>query len=135
MSSATGSPPSWSRSGAAISTRTNFTTRCDMTLPMTKTLALILISLAACGDDGGSTKTPDAAPVNTMVTVSGIATEISATGRVPQEGVKIDVVKEGETTPTATTTSGADGAYTVTFATGGTAVNGYLHATKGTTYL
>ncbi len=102
---------------------------------MTKTFASIALALAACGGGGSSTPTPDAAPVNTMVTVSGIATEIAASGRTPQADVKIEVFKEGDTTPTATTMSGADGSYTLTFATGGTAIDGYLHATKGTTYI
>lgn len=73
-----------------------------------------------------------------MVTVTGVAAEITASGRVVQPGVTIEAYKEGGTVAVATTTTAADGSYTLVIPTGGVAVDGYVLAKKATyldTYL
>jgi hypothetical protein len=103
--------------------------------------ALVLGSgLAACGgdDDGGDGPDIDAPPANQMVTVSGIAQTVMGTSQVPLEGATIEAYRRGNATALATTTSGADGTYSVTIETGGVGVDGYLKGTSATrldTYL
>lgn len=92
-------------------------------------LAFALLGLAACGDDGGS-KTVDAPPVSTTVTISGVASEITATGRMPQEGVQITVYNISDDAVIGMATSAADGTYSISAQTNGSAVDGYLKATK-----
>jgi hypothetical protein len=107
-------------------------------------IPLVLV-VAACG---GSDKTPvdaaapdapgviidasaDAPPAPVMITISGTALERTATGNVPVSGATITGYRnDNDATPVATTTSGADGSYTLTVATGGLALDGYLKATK-----
>ncbi len=94
-------------------------------------LAFALLGLAACGDDGG-TNPPDvdAAVVNTTITISGVASEITATGRTPQEGVVVNVYKVSDDSMIGTATSAADGTYSITAQSNGAAIDGYLKATK-----
>ena len=96
-------------------------------------LALALFGFAACGDDGGTSGGADASidvVVNTTITISGVASEITASGRMPQEGVQITVFKISDDSVIAMTTSAADGTYSVSAQSNGAAVDGYLKATK-----
>lgn len=93
-------------------------------------LAFALLGLAACGDDGGSQTQADAPVVNTTITISGVASEITATGRMPQEGVQITVFKISDDSVIGTATSAADGTYSITAQSNGAAIDGYLKATK-----
>ncbi len=92
-------------------------------------LALTLLGLAACGDDGGgggSDGGADAPPVATNVKVTGTASEVSISGRVPTAGVMVSAFKEGETTAVVSTTTDASGNYSLVIPTNGTALDGYL---------
>jgi len=120
---------------------------------MGKNFALVLlVTAAACGSDGkdkGGTDAntgPDAkefrdAPptMNAMITISGQATERTQSGATPLAGVLLEGFRNSnENTPIATTTSDAQGNYTLTIQTNGEAVDGFLRATKTdykTTYL
>jgi hypothetical protein len=133
-------------------------------------MSIGLLSLAACGDDGGSAKAdaptihldaaidaiPDAPPpidapnydftclnntaptnVATTVTVSGLAQEVVIQGMAPSiqpnVGVSIKACKGDcmNANLLGTSTSGAGGVYTTpALTTGGTALDGYLDATK-----
>lgn len=101
-----------------------------------KALALAL-ALAACGGgssssnpDGstGGSGTVDAPPAPMMVTFSG---NVSSKGfqSKPLSGVTLAAYGEGSTTAVATTTSDAQGNFTMTIMTGGTALQGYVKAT------
>lgn len=90
-------------------------------------LATLLVGLAACGgDDGGGGGNIDATTVPATVTVAGVASTISITGRNPEAGVAIAVYREGGTASVAMTTSGADGTYSLVIPTKGAALDGYL---------
>jgi len=93
-------------------------------------LAFALLGFAACGDDGGTSKTPDAPVVNTTITISGVASEITATGRMPQEGVQVVVYNVSDDSMIGMATSAADGTYSITAQSNGSAIDGYLKATK-----
>jgi hypothetical protein len=101
----------------------------------------LLPSLVACGggDDGGDDGTNiDAPPAPQMLTVSGQAQTVMGTSTVGLEGATIEAYRNGESAPLATTTSGANGDYSLTLTTDGTAINGYLKGTSATrldTYL
>lgn len=98
-----------------------------------KSLALVLaVTLAACG--GSSSKgnadgnnSADAPTAPAMVTFSGTVTE-KPSGKL-LAGVMLGAYKEGGTTPVATATSDAQGAFTMTIPTGGVALQGYVQAT------
>lgn len=111
-----------------------------------KAPALILF-LVACGggsgamtgDDGGDV-TPDApqpvmdappANVPAMITITGKTTEtgISGTTNVGQVAVAVYAVSD-EATPLATTTSDAQGNFTLTVPTGGAPLDAFVKATK-----
>jgi hypothetical protein len=73
----------------------------------------------------------DAPPAPPMITISGTAVERTVTGSVPVAGATIAGYRNSDdTTPVAMATSGADGSYMLTVATGGIALDGYLKATK-----
>lgn len=102
---------------------------------MTKLLASALLVLAACGDDGDGGGGGSAAA---MVTITGEATARS-TQSMMLAGVTVAAYRSGnDSTPVATTTTDANGAYTLVIETGGNALDGYLKATLATyldTYL
>ena len=95
----------------------------------------VLFLVACGGDDGGSNDAaqPDA-PVNVpaMITVSGTATERQLDGSsAPAEGVAVGAFKStDESTPVVTTTSDAQGNYSLVIPTGGAPVDGYIKGTK-----
>jgi hypothetical protein len=117
--------------------------------------ALISVGfVVGCGSDGkdkGNTDAsvgngPDAkqfldAPptMNAMITISGQATSRDTSGSAPQANVTIEAFRNSnENTPIATTTTDAQGNYSLTIQTNGEAVDGFLKATKTgfvTTYL
>jgi hypothetical protein len=94
-------------------------------------LAALLVGLTACGgDDGGGGGDVDASIVPATVTVAGVAQTVGLGGRSPLAGVAIAAFREGETTPIAMTTSGADGTYSLAIPTNGVALDGYLLGTQ-----
>ncbi len=96
-------------------------------------LALTLLGLAACGDDGGGGGGADASidvVVSTNITISGVASEIGIGGRTPRAGVAVTVFKVSDDSMIATTTTDAQGAFSLTAPSNGSPVNGYLMATK-----
>ncbi len=116
---------------------------------MKKTLFAIVLALAACG--GGTTTnnppgvdapngtqidapngTPIDAPVvtNTMITISGIASTISTSGKTPTAGILIVAKKVSDDSTIAMNTSGSDGSFSISAPTNGAAVDAYLVATK-----
>lgn len=102
-----------------------------------KCLALALaLALAACGgssSSGGADApggTADAPPAPAMVTFSGTVTE-KPSGKL-LANVMLGAYMEGGTTPVATAMSDANGAFTMTIPTGGTALQGYVKATLST---
>lgn len=94
---------------------------------MTKPALALLATLAACGGD--SKKTPDAPMAPAMITISGTASEITATGRTPKQGVAVTAFKVSDDSMIATTTTDAQGNFTITAPTNGSAVDGYVKAT------
>lgn len=100
-----------------------------------KCLAFAL-AVAACGGssssnpDGstGGSNTADAPSAPAMVTFSGT---VSSKGlqSMPLSGVMLGAYGEGASTPVATATSDAQGNFTMTIPTGGTALQGYVKAT------
>lgn len=100
----------------------------------------VAIALAACGDDGGSS-TIDATPgpdAQASVVVSGIAQTVSGTSTVALAGATIEAFDSAGGAALATTTSAADGTYSLTLSTGGMPLDGYLKGTSATrldTYL
>jgi hypothetical protein len=95
-------------------------------------LAIASLALVGCGDDGGTTGgNADAAPdVSSMLTISGVASEITTGGRTPQAGVAITVYKVSDDSMIGMATTDANGAYSITVTTNGSPVDGYLKATK-----
>jgi len=97
-------------------------------------LTLAFLGLAACGDDGGGGPGgADAAidvTVNTTITISGVASEITVSGRAPLAGVAITVYKTSDDSMIAMTTTDAAGAFTVSAPSNGAPIDGYLKATK-----
>lgn len=106
-------------------------------LPITFALAPMLVACGG-GDDGDGGGNIDAPPAAQMLMVSGEAQTVMGTSTVGLEGATIEAYRNGSSTPLATTTSGADGAYSLTLTTDGTAIDGYLKGTSATrldTYL
>jgi hypothetical protein len=120
----------------------------------TTRVALILVAFFGCGNDGkdkggsdannppgpDATQFLDAPPTMTaQVTVSGQATERTAQGSGPVQGVLIEAFRNSnETTPIAMTTTDAQGMYSITVDTNGESLDGFLKASKSgfvTTYL
>lgn len=117
-------------------------------------MALVCCGLIGCGggDGGGSPSTDaatsgpdakqflDAPPTDAVqVTVSGQAVEQSTMGSTPLAGVTIQAFRNAnENTPIATTTTDAQGNFSVTIETHGESIDGFLKATLNgyvTTYL
>ena len=97
-----------------------------------RTLLASILVVAACGGGGDSPTGQQDAPVvaPTMLKLSGTAAEITASGRTPVGGVALSLFKGADTTPIATGASLADGTFSLTVTTDGTAVDGYLLAKK-----
>jgi len=101
-----------------------------------KTLPLFALAstlgLIACGDDGGGMMATPDAPSNipAMITISGVASEITTGGRAPQAGVAITVHKASDDSVQGMATTDSAGAFSITVATNGAPVDGYLKATK-----
>lgn len=96
---------------------------------------VVALGLVGCGGDGGSSVDAPGQPLT--VTVTGTTSDIGLSGRTPVGGVTIEAYEEGGTTPVATTTSAADGTYSLTITSTG-ALEGYLIgklAGKKDTYL
>jgi len=100
-----------------------------------------LLMLAACGGGGGGNNndgmTPDTTP--TTFTISGTATSRGATGSAPEAGVTIAAyANSDENTALAMATTDASGTFSLTITSSGSALNGFLKATKSgftTSYL
>jgi hypothetical protein len=108
-------------------------------LHVTFVLAPLLVACGG-GDDGGDDGADvDAPPAAQMLTVTGQAQTVMGTSTVGLEGATIEAYRVGnDSTPLATTTSGANGDYSLMLTTDGTAINGYLKGTSATrldTYL
>lgn len=89
--------------------------------------------LGACGgdDDGDDGNTDvDAPPAAQMVTISGRAETVEGTAIEPLEGATIEAFRRDGGAALAMTTSAADGTYSITLETGGTALDGYLKGTS-----
>jgi hypothetical protein len=101
----------------------------------------LAVTGAACGGDSenaGVDAAPadgpgggagDGPPTGAMITITGTAVERTATGTTPVANVTIAGYRNGEATPVATTTSNAQGQYSLVLPTGGGALDGYLKAT------
>lgn len=118
-------------------------------------VALVCVALVGCGGDGGGgggnndaqvgggtdakqfLDAPITAPA--QITISGQATAQDTSGSTPLAGVTVAAFRTNdENAPIATTTTDAQGNYSLTLETGGVAIDGYLKATTSgykTTYL
>lgn len=104
--------------------------------PMKAPLSLLLI--VACGGGGSSAGGPDArlfedAPpvVGAMITISGTASQEGASASTPLADVVVAFYRTtDEATPLGMMTTGADGKYSFSIATGDHVVDGFLKATK-----
>jgi hypothetical protein len=110
-------------------------------------VALVCVALVGCGgDDGGGGSNSDAAtgggdakqfldaPISApaQITISGQATAQDTSGSTALAGVTVAAFRTSdENTAIATTTTDAQGNYSLTLETGGVAIDGYLKATKG----
>ena len=106
-----------------------------------------LFLVAACGGGGGSNNDMmgddmpmiDAPPAPLMITISGTATSRGLNGATPVDAATIAAYTNAdETTVIGMTTTAADGTFTLTITTTGTAVTGFLKGTKSgfkTSYL
>jgi hypothetical protein len=108
-------------------------------LPVTFAFASALVACGG-GDDGGDDGSDvDAPPAAQMLTITGEAQTVSGTSTVPLEGATIQAFRNGnDSAPIGMATSGADGTYSITLTTDGTAIDGYLKGTSATrldTYL
>jgi len=95
-------------------------------------LTVATLGLVACGGGGDDDVTPDA-PISAPQTImiSGAAQEISAGGADPSEGVLIEAFSNtDEATVITTATTNASGNYTLIVETDGSALDGFLKATK-----
>ena len=64
-----------------------------------------------------------------MLTLSGTAKEISASGQTPLSGVMLTAYSADDDSVLGTTTSAADGTFSITVNASGTGITGYLKAT------
>jgi hypothetical protein len=105
---------------------------------------LFVAAVAACGGGGGgggddSSVDASGSNVPNMIKVSGVASEIGIGGRTPVANVTIEAYRNGaEPAVVASATTDAAGKYTVTIATNGVALDGYLlakHNPHKNTYL
>jgi hypothetical protein len=110
---------------------------CETNRTMKKLLCLLFV--AACGGGGNDKPDVDAPVAPGTVTISGTASSRGLGGATPEAGVTIAAFSTtDENTPLATSTTDAAGAFTLTITTTGTAINGFLKATKSgftTSYL
>ncbi|HEY5923514.1 MAG TPA: hypothetical protein VIV11_17660 [Kofleriaceae bacterium] len=99
---------------------------------MRTTLILCLLALGSgigCGGDD-TTTTADAPNVPAMITITGTASERSASGSNPKAGVMVAAYKNSDAaTVVAMSTTDAAGMYTLTIPTGGAPIDGYVKAT------
>lgn len=87
---------------------------------------IALLATTACGDD--LIPETEAPP---EVTFSGFAVETTVGPPTPQEGVLIEIfAADDETTPAGSTTTDANGQWSVTVETGGVAFDGFVRASK-----
>ncbi|MEO8553321.1 MAG: hypothetical protein ABI678_25285, partial [Kofleriaceae bacterium] len=98
---------------------------------MTTRLAcvLLLTSLFACGgDDNNNTPMPDApGSAAQMITITGTTKVVSASGSNPLAGVTVGAYQNSdENTAVATATSDTAGVFTLTVATNGHPLDGYI---------
>jgi hypothetical protein len=117
-------------------------------------MALSCVALVACGSDNKKTNNPDgntggdgntgidgsnrmadasvdAPPAPAMLTISGTVTARGLGGSTPVAGATVGAYSNAnETTPVKTATTTAQGKFTLTFATGGVALDGFLKASK-----
>ncbi len=93
---------------------------------------LPLFGLVACGgSNGDDAPTPDSPPAAQMITLSGTAQTISAGGTDPTPGVLVEAFRNSaDTTVVVSATTDAQGNYTLIVETNGTALDGFLKATK-----
>lgn len=99
--------------------------------------APLLVLVCACGGDdssggpdGGGGGSADAAAAPAMITISGEATKREGINETPAEGAMVAAYKNSDpNTPVAMATADAAGMYSLTVATGGVAVDGYIKAT------
>lgn len=120
------------------------------------TSLLAVATLGACGSDAKSTvdasKTIDAAvdappitidsppavacpvppTVPPMITISGTGRQVVNFSIGTSAGVLVEAFRGTSTTPEATTTTAADGKYSITFTTNGVGVNGTIRGKKAT---
>ena len=91
--------------------------------------ALLVASVGACGDDGGTSKPVDAAPmVPAHIMVTGTA-KSAGTSSNPLAGVAISAYSNAdENTAVATATTDQSGNYTLDITTNGVALDGYIKA-------
>jgi hypothetical protein len=95
-----------------------------------------VVVVGGCSDSG--TPGVDATQIPAMITLSGTASAIGLGGRTPADGVAVGVYKVADDTMIGSATTDAAGAYSITVATSGAPVDGYLKASKATfkdTYL
>lgn len=96
----------------------------------------LVLAFAACGgDDGGGDSVDIDAPgsnidAQSTVMISGIAQTVSGTSQAPLEGATIEAFRVSGGAALATTTSDADGIYSLSLETGGTPLDGYLKGTS-----
>jgi hypothetical protein len=102
-------------------------------------LVSILAFAAACGKDSTS-GTPNTGPYGclgqalpttapTTITVTGTITH-GVISPAPDSGATVTAYRTGNVTPLATTTTAANGTFTLNIGTGGTPVDGYLKIEK-----
>lgn len=111
--------------------------------------ASLLLAAACGGDDGVTGEAPDAdlsmpdAPPSpygcigrahpttapAQITVAGISNEISTSGQEPLPSAMIRISTVGDVQLGTATSDATTGAYSITVDTGGSPVDGYLHAT------
>lgn len=101
------------------------------------TIALPVLVIAACGKDSNNPDTgpyaclgdplPTTAP--TTITVTGTVTQ-GVISPAPSADAAVTAYRTGNASPLATTTTAANGTFTLTISTGGTPVDGYLQIAK-----
>jgi hypothetical protein len=104
--------------------------------PLSQTLAFTIWSIAACGGDdgngGGDAQPPDSpVSVPAMITVTGTASARGVGSSTPVEGVAVGAFRTSdEATPVVSTTTDAQGMYTLVIPTNNMPVDGFIKATK-----
>lgn len=95
-----------------------------------KTRALFgFLVFVGCGEDGGGGA--DAPNIPAIINITGTVAGRSATTSMPVEGATLGAYRNGaDATPVATTTSGANGNYTLAIVTNGLGLDGYVKGTS-----